>query len=65
MSSAAAASKTASEESAQTSIPVDGFSGAQPTDKPNNSAPAMINLGQTYGLAVVIGGLVAGFAIML
>lgn len=65
MSSAALASKTAADQTAQTSIPVDGFGGTQPTDSPKNSAPAMINLGQTYGLAVVLGGIVAGFAVML
>jgi len=67
MSSAALASKTAADQAAKTSIPVDGFGGTQPTDSPNNknSAPALVSLGQTYGLAVVIGGIVAGFAVML
>jgi hypothetical protein len=62
MSSAATASKTGS-ESAQTSIPVDGFGGEQPEDKDN--AATLVGLGQSYGLAAVIGGLVAGFAFML
>jgi len=34
MSSAALASKTAADQTAQTSIPVDGFGGTQPTDSP-------------------------------
>ncbi|KAF2736616.1 hypothetical protein EJ04DRAFT_153263 [Polyplosphaeria fusca] len=62
------ATATPSSSDDSNSIPISGFAGATPTgssnDKPG-AASSMLNLGQSYGLAVVFAGVFAGFAIVL
>jgi hypothetical protein len=65
MSQTSTASSTA-----RTSVPVTGFGGAAATTAASSSnkdgaASSMLNLGQSYSLAIVFAGLFAGFAIIL
>jgi len=58
----ATASATDAEGSA---LPTAGFAGATSAPKGKGAASSMLNLGQSYGLAVVFAGIFAGFALVL
>ncbi|KAF2118416.1 hypothetical protein BDV96DRAFT_488613 [Lophiotrema nucula] len=66
-STTSTASATGSATGGSESIPVTGLLGATATSSPNNkgAASAMLNLGQSYGMAVVFAGVFAGFALIL
>jgi hypothetical protein len=61
-SSAATASAT---DAAGSAPPTAGFAGATSAPKGKGAASSMLNLGQSYGLAVVFAGIFAGFALVL
>lgn len=68
MSSTRAPTATGGNNAASSTVPVDGFLGATATGNSDNHkgvASSMLNLGQSYGLAVVFAGVFAGFAIIL
>lgn len=50
-----------------TKPPTTGFGGAAATTGAGNGggAPSALNLGQSYGLAIVVAGFFAGFALIL